>query len=105
MIGRQKMYLSDYYMSIGDLRSDEIDGFEVRDVTTRFLPYDNTFWNSITYELSLTRHSYTRTVTTIFDFLGTIGGLFSAISLFFTFCIAAIMYRGSYMKLTNEMTA
>ena len=99
------MHLNDYYLTIGDLRSDEIDGFQYESITTRFLPYENTFQNAITYELSTTRHTYTRTVTTVFDFLGAIGGLFSAVRLFFTLCIAAIMYRGSYMKLTHEMTS
>ena len=55
-------------------------GFDIEITQTRTLPYKNQFWNAITYELSLTREKYTRTVYGFFDFLRDLGGLFSAIS-------------------------
>ena len=68
------------------------------------MPYKNNFWNSITYELSLTRLSYKRIVYSFLDFLGDIGGLFGAITPAFGFIVSLFMYRGGMMSLTTKMT-
>ena len=62
-----------------DSTLNEVDGFEVLLKNKRILSYDNSFQNSITFELSLTRHEYTRKVYSFLDYLGEIGGIFVTI--------------------------
>ena len=50
---------------------------------SRVLPYENKFWNAITFEVSSAQYETTRTVYTIMDFLKDIGGLFTAIEKIF----------------------
>ena len=64
--------------------------------SSRHLPYKNNFWNSITYEMSLTRQEYNRTVYGLLDFLGDIGGLFNAIYAVFGAIVAIFSYHGAF---------
>lgn len=80
-----------------------MNGFEAEVTSSRILPYKTQMWNSITYELSQTRHEYTRTVYSMLDFLGDIGGLFSALGPLCGVIVTAFQYRGSYMYLASTM--
>ena len=79
LITRSKFELNDYQFNVGNLVVDETSGFNLEKSETRILPYANRMWNSITYEMSLTRRAYSRTVYSFLDFLSDIGGLFSAL--------------------------
>ena len=79
------------------------DGFDLEVTETRLLPYKNSFQNSITFEMSLQRNEVSRTVYSFMDFLGDIGGLFSALGPFFGTLVAVLQYRGMYMQLVNHM--
>ena len=85
------------------MRLDQKQGFDVDVTQTRVLPYKNTFQNAITFEMSMNRNEYTRTVYSIMDFMSELGGLFSAITLIFGTIIAVLQYRGMYMIITNVM--
>ena len=79
MITRSKVDLNDYQFNVGNLVVDETSGFNAVISGGRVLPYSNMMWNAITYEMSLTRRAYSRTVYNSLDFLSEIGGLFSAL--------------------------
>ena len=72
--------MNDYKLNLSNIRIDREKGFDIETKLPRNLPYINSFWNSITYEMSLSRLSYTRTVYSYLDLLRDIGGLFSAIA-------------------------
>ena len=80
IITRSSMELNDYIMNVGDLLEDSDEGFYMETMGMRTLPYENLIHNSITFEMSLARMSYSRSVYGILDFLGDIGGLESALS-------------------------
>ena len=63
-------------------------------MTTRELPYENAFHNSITYELSLMQRLHTRSVYSILDFLAKCGGFTSAVSSFCVFVVAVVQFNG-----------
>ena len=63
----------------GDLTKEEEDGFKIEVSDTRMLPYKNLFWNSITYELELSRKVYVRVVFGVLDLAKDTGGLLSAL--------------------------
>ena len=65
--------------NVGDLTSFKDESFNIEKSETRLLPYKNKFWNAITFEMSLTRHEFTRIAYGMFDFLSEVGGLFSAL--------------------------
>lgn len=85
-------FTNDSYMS------DEEEGFkmEARDTSIRFIPYENAIWNCVTYEMSLTRHEYTRVVYNITDFLSNVGGLVSALMPFCIMIVSAFHYKDVY---------
>lgn len=70
---------------------------------TRFMGYPNRIWNSITYELSLEREEYHRQVYNTLDFLGDLGGLFSALAACGYIFILIFQFRGANMFLMNTM--
>lgn len=72
------------------MRKDEEDGFDLEVTETRLLPYKNSFQNSITFEMSLKRREVTRTVYSFMDYLGDLGGLFSALGPFFGTLVAIL---------------
>ena len=80
IITRTNLELNDYIMNVGDLLEDSDEGFYMETMGMRTLPYENLFQNSITFEMSLARMSYSRSVYSILDFLGDMGGLESALS-------------------------
>ena len=90
MITHTQLKLNDYHMSVGDLRKDESKGFEIDVTETRVLPYNNRFQNAITFEMSMNRNEFTRTVYNIMDFMGDLGGLFNALALIFGTIIAIL---------------
>ena len=59
------------------------DGYDVDVKESRILPYKNTMQNAITFEMSLSRKEFSRTVYNIMDFMRDMGGLFTALALFF----------------------
>ena len=75
--------MNDYRISVGSIQVDQVNGFDKIVAPSRIMPYKNKMHNSITYEMSLSRVEYTRTVYSILDFLRDIGGLFSALGPFF----------------------
>ena len=87
MLTRAKTNLNDSHMDIGNLLEDNNDGFDLEKDSLRILPYDNYMHNSLTFELSRTRIDYTRTVYSVFDFLGDIGGFSRALKIIFEFAI------------------
>ena len=72
------------------MRLDEKQGFDIDVTETRVLPYKNTFQNAITFEMSMNRTEYTRTVYNIIDFMGDMGGLFNSLALIFGTIIAML---------------
>ena len=103
MISRTKLNLSDYQWDIGNLQTDVEEGFEVDIEVSRVLPYDNRFWNAITFEVSSAQYETTRTVYTIMDLLKDVGGLFTAIGKIFGAIVMILQYRGMYMHITSAM--
>ena len=75
--------MNDYRISVGSIQVDQVNGFDKIVAPSRIMPYKNKMHNSITYEMSLSRVEYTRTVYSILDFLRDIGGLFAALGPFF----------------------
>ena len=78
-VERQNIDLNDYTMNIGNLLIDEETGFNTQFSSQRTLPYLDSKWNAITYEMSLTRTRYERTVYSFLDVLRDVGGLFSSL--------------------------
>ena len=90
MITHTLLKLNDYHWSVGEMRLDEKQGFDIDVTETRVLPYKNTFQNAITFEMSMNRNEYTRTVYNIIDFMGDMGGLFNSLALIFGTIIAML---------------
>ena len=103
MISRTKLNLSDYQWDVGNFQQDEEEGFDVDVEISRVLPYENLFWNAITFEVSSAQYETTRTVYMIMDFLKDIGGLFTAIEKIFGAIVIILQYRGMYMHITSAM--
>ena len=73
------------------------DGFSMdysQDI--RFMPYNNTFWGAITYEMSLTRHKYTKIYYTYVDLVASIGGLIAIVSKIGHCIIVAVHFDDQY---------
>ena len=90
-------------MNVGSLLLDEVMGFDKYQAPSRILPYKNKFWNSITYEMSLSQVEFTRTVYSFLDFMRDIGGLLAALGPFFGIIVTVFQYRGSYLRLMKDM--
>ena len=86
--------MNDYSMNFGSYLLDEDVGFQTEIVEKRSMPYENRFWNAITYELSLHRKEYNRRVYNFLDFLGDLGGLMAIIGKIFVPFVALLTYRG-----------
>ena len=56
----------------------------------------------ITYELSLSKIMYERKVYNYLDFLGSIGGLFTALLKIMGMFVIVFQYRGGYFLLMND---
>ena len=72
------------------MRVEMEDGYDVDVKKSRILPYKNTMQNAITFEMSLSRKEYSRTVYNIMDFMRDMGGLFTALGLIFGTLIATL---------------
>ena len=105
MVTRSKVDLNDYQFNVGNLVVDETVGFHAKISGGRILPYTNRFWNSITYEMSLTRHAYSRTVYNSLDFLGDVGGLFGALGPLGAIFITMFEFKGVNIALMRSMLA
>ena len=103
MITRAKINLNDYQANVGNLLIDNTEGFSSEISGNRILPYQNSMWNAITFELSRTRIEYTRTVYSTLDFLGDIGGLFGALGPMFFIGVKVLQFKGLYMFLMSDM--
>ena len=55
IVKRSQMNLNDYKLNVSSLRIDIEKGFDIEKSLPRNLPYNNQFWNSVTYELSRAR--------------------------------------------------
>ena len=85
MIEKVKLSLTDKLIHMGGgLLLDEDKTFDITLRQSRFLPYKNMFWNTITYEVSLDRTEYFRKVYGTLDFIRDIGGLFAGIAALFS---------------------
>ena len=91
--------MNDYRVNVGSMVVDLVMGFDKFIAPSRMLPYKNLMHNSITYEMSLSRVEYTRTVYSTLDFLRDIGGLFGALGPLFGIVVTIFQYRGSYLNL------
>ena len=100
---RQKIDLNDYKFNVGNLLLDQEVGFNTRISNQRILPYENTMHNSVTYEISMTRNRYLRTVYSFLDFLRDLGGLFSSLTPLCGVLVSILQYRGSYMYIASQM--
>ena len=58
---------------------------------------------AVTYEMSYDRHRYIRRVSTGFDRLSNIGGLFGALTPLCYVFVTYIHYKGQYMYLMKEL--
>ena len=103
MLTRTMANLNDHHINIGNLLEDSDFGFDLETSSFRFLTYDNLMHTSLTFELSTTRIDYTRTIYSMFDFLGDIGGLHGALVPIFAGLVYMIQYRGTYMSLMQDM--
>lgn len=91
--------MNDYRVNVGTMLVDDVMGFDKFVAPSRILPYKNLMHNSITYEMSLSRVEYTRTVYSTLDFLRDIGGLFAALGPLFGVIVTIFQYRGIYLRL------
>ena len=89
-------------MRIGNYFEQTEDGFMNAKLPTRGIPYDNTFHNAITYEVSTTQKRYFRSVYSILDFFSQIGGLLSLFASFCLLIITCLNYFGSFQFLMGE---
>mmetsp|Transcript_25997 Transcript_25997/g.32415 ORF Transcript_25997/g.32415 Transcript_25997/m.32415 type:complete len:160 (+) Transcript_25997:827-1306(+) len=99
---RTHVELNDHYMSIGSIGKETYSGFVKEVQQTRTLPYANTFWNAITYEVSLTQKRYFRTVFSLLEFFSAMGGLFAAFARICLLIITGVNYFGSYQFVMAE---
>ena len=89
-------------MAIGNFAQQTEVGFENTRLPTRGIPYDNTFQNIVTYEVSTTHRQYYRSVYSILDFLSEMGGLFSAFGSLCLLVISSLNFNGSYQYLMRD---
>ena len=103
LVTRTKANLNDDRFNLGSLLIDRTNGFHAIGNENRVLPYKNRIHNSITYEMSLTREEYERTVYSSLNLLGDIGGLFGALVPIGRLLILAFQYRGDSMFVMSMM--
>ena len=103
MVTREQAEVIDSPWSVTNLEADIEKSFNIESTQVRNIPYNNLFWNTITYEMNQTRFFYKRYVYRFFDYLGEMGGIFGAIMPLFTFFLTIFQYRGTFMHLTSAM--
>ena len=93
-IKRIKVNFKDNPFSISNMLQDEDEGYESEIVEKRNMPYQNNLWNAITYEISLNRMQFNRSVYRFVDLLGDLGGLLSALFFICMPLVYMLTYRG-----------
>ena len=86
----------DNFMAVTDRNMKSEEGFTREALPTRSVPYANKFHTLITFEVSLTRYHYIRSVDRLFDLLGNIGGLSGALGSICVIIISTVNHFGSY---------
>ena len=71
--------LSDSIFAVGGLMTELKKAFFVESEVNRNLGYNNSFQNSITFEMSQTKRVFVRKVYTVLDIMGDLGGLSGAL--------------------------
>ena len=77
--------------------------FSILEQPARILPYENLFWNSITYEMSEQRKVYTRIDYGVLDWLSDIGGLFKVVHTVIFLLISQLFKDGPTLFLTSML--
>ena len=98
-ITRTELDLKDDYWGLG---AHNDSGFYISKKPSRSIPYENRFWTTITFEVSLDQHFYLRTVYSSLDFLSEIGGLFTAFSSICKIIIGALNHYGSFQFVMGD---
>ena len=78
-----------------------MQGFSINLSWTRSLAAKNRAQNAITYELSMSRIEFTRSVYGLLDFLADLGGLFASIGPLCKIFTLSFQYRGVNMLLMD----
>ena len=78
-----------------------MQGFSINLSWTRSLAAKSRAQNAITYELSMSRTEFTRSVYGLLDFMADLGGLFAAIGPLCKIFILSFQYRGVNMLLMD----
>lgn len=104
MVERSALMMNDATYAIGDLMQESDKGFSLREEARRFLPYVQPFQNAITFEVSLTRSLYQRTVYSAMDLLSDIGGLFGALKPICFTLVLVFQYYGAYSFVMSDLS-
>ena len=96
LIHRSEFHLNDSPFNFGDITQENTDGFVIERAANRELPYRNSWWNTVTFEMSLSRKVYYRVVYSFLDFLADVGGFSGSIGIIFSLIVLVFQYRGPY---------
>ena len=94
-IERTYVELNDKPMSLVNLRKDNFEGFELNKLASRLIN-DGVLDRVVTFEMSLKRKFYKRSVYNVIDFLADIGGLFNSFRVLAFVMVSVFQYWGSY---------
>ena len=97
MITREGISLNDLYLSVSNFLTEYDEGFTIASGGVRSIISNNRMQNTITYEVSMKKIEYTRSIYGMLDYLADIGGLFAALGPLCKVFITIFQYRGSYM--------
>ena len=75
---------------------DYEDGYRLVRSPGREMNYDNGYQNAVTFELSMHKRVFRRTVFSLLDYLAEVGGLVTAISSGFTLLLSIINYWSGF---------
>ena len=95
-VERSYMQFSDGQMNVAGLGVDDAYGFIVKSQPSRPMPYQDSWINSLTFEVSSDRQTYYRQVYSILDFFSDVGGLFGAVSPIFIVIVSLTNLWGQY---------
>ena len=85
--------MQDSYYFQAEFTLEESTIFKPNQNGMRPMEFDNLHWFGVTYEMSLNKDHYTRTVYSSLDWLSDIGGISTAISAMFGLLIKVLMYQ------------
>ena len=86
-----------------DLENEDDEFFTIVEEPVRILPYENLFWNSITFEMSERKKVYTRIDYGVLDWLSDIGGLFKVVHTGIFLLIYQLYKDGPALYLTSML--